>query len=370
MLLGHTYIQTTTARRRAAPAIPRDCHVSCRTPSNNLRRPTVALRPGLLSRCGVCQSVSCICSGLQCGMASQGGSAWPVPRTVEPFDLKAAEAVATAMRQEVDGCRSRNGHTPSTCAVPRRAAPPPPGWLQRAPPPMNPSKPSCKVAEIWARARRNLESKFTVAWAKQLAAMALCDTAGRPDVKKAVLLKAHAERMIRQANKAIATVVRRENDDAVTCDGLQFATSAVEALVRVEDGLEVSPVAQQLCERVRAVAGQGGLDATRDPAEAPAVEALALEPPSERSEATPAPAATDLEHSDEGEPGPTPELGSASPDGVEELVGLLAPGPGGAATQPSSAATGRRKPRKRKRSGRNSRSVQREKRRAARATAA
>ena len=64
-----------------------------------------------------------------------------------------------------------------------------------------------------------MESKFTVAWAKQLAAMALCDTAGRPDVKKAVLLKAHAERMTRQANKALAAVVRRENADAVAASG-------------------------------------------------------------------------------------------------------------------------------------------------------
>ena len=277
-------------------------------------------------------------------MASQGGSAWPVPRTVEPFDLKAAEAVATAMRQEVDGCRSRNGHTPSTCAVPRRAAPPPPGWLQRAPPPMKPSKPSCKVAEIWARARRNLESKFTVAWAKQLAAMALCDTAGRPDVKKAVLLKAHAERMTRQANKALAAVVRRENADAVACDGVAFAVQAVEAVVRVEEGLEASEADRQLCEQVHAVAGQGAIDPTRDPAQAPAVQSLAPAATSTRLNVAPASKAAVP-----ATPLPTPRLalGSASPasDDAEEAVGLGPPG-GAATTQPA----GRRR-RSRKRQG-------------------
>ena len=263
------------------------------------------------------------------------------PSKRPPFDLAALLADAGSA---VAVGQPRGGRAPSTSVAQRSAAQPPPGWSSRPPSPEKPSKPSCKVAEIWARARRNLESKFTVAWAKQLAAMALCDTAGRPDVKKAVLLKAHAERMTRQANKALAAVVRRENADAVACDGVAFAVQAVEAVVRVEEGLEASEADRRLCEQVLAVAGQGAIDPTRDPAQAPAAEALALGPAPEQSGAVPAPTAAALEQQ---RPTPRLALGSASPasDDAEEAVGLGPPG-GAATTQPA----GRRR-RSRKRQG-------------------
>ena len=183
-----------------------------------------------------------------------------------------------------------------------------------------------------------------MAWAKQLAAMALCETAGRPDVKKAVLLKVHAERMTRQANKAIAAVVCRENADAVACDGVAFAVRAVEAVVRVDEGLEPSAADRRLCEQVNAVAGQGAIDPTRDPAQAPAVQSLAPAATSTRLDVAPASKAAVP-----ATPLPTPRLalGSASPasDDAEEAVGLGPPG-GAATTQPA----GRRR-RSRKRQG-------------------
>ena len=131
--------------------------------------------------------------------------------------------------------------------------------------------------------------------------MSLLETALLDEVLEAVRLKTHGRKMVEQGDATLAAVVRRENVDAVACDGLAFAVHAVEAVVRVDEGLEPSAAERRLCYQVRAVAGQGAIDPTRDPAQAPAVEALALEPAPERSGAAPPPTAAALE-----QPRPTP----------------------------------------------------------------
>ena len=175
--------------------------------------------------------------------------------------------------------------------------------------------------------------------------MSLLETALLDEVLEAVRLKTHGRKMVEQGDATLAAVVSRENADAVACDGLAFAVHAVEAVVRVDEGLEPSAADRRLCGQVHAVAGQGAIDPTRDPAQAPAAEALALGPTPERSGAAPPPTAAALE-----QPRPTPRLalGSASPasDDAEEAVGLGGPPGGAATTQPA----GRRR-RSRKRQG-------------------
>ena len=186
-------------------------------------------------------------------------------------------------------------------------------------------------------------AKFLVKWARQLTAMSICETALLAEVLEAVRLKTHGRKMVEQGDATLAAVVGRENADAVACDGLAFAVHAVEAVVRVDEGLEPSAADRRLCYQVRAVAGQGAIDPTRDPAQAPAAEALALGPTPERSGAAPPPTAAALE-----QPRPTPRLalGSASPasDDAEEAVGLVPPD-GAATTQPAGR---RRRSRKRR----------------------
>jgi len=338
-----------------------------RSPSNNLRRPTVHCAPGscpgvaLANRSAVfvpASSFGMRCA--DCGLDLARGA------TLDP------EAVAKCMSDDVAAHQPSNGRKPST-TVPRRAAAPPSGGrdlalavadggtaaARRSPP----SGQDSGTTVAWRVARNDQESRLRRNWARQLLAMALEDHAARRGVIGAACARASATRALERG-------VLRELGEEVACLGLDFVTASIDALARQNGGHVLTPAEQELCQRVHRVAGAGGIDPTRVPALAPAVTALGRAPPAALLEATPGPAAAAPDQSLEGAPGPTPDLESwpspASDDAQE--VGV-APGPGGAAaTQPSAAATssrGREPRKKKRRSGTNSRYAARAKKRAA-----
>jgi hypothetical protein len=294
---------------------------------------------------------------------------WPVARTVEPFDLKATAAVVTAMRQEVAGHRSRDGHTSSTskaCDGPlRRAAGPPPGWNGSGQPVEEASAwsppPAVKSAlvQAWTLAQKKQASRLQGNSAIQLLMNDIDEHAAEPGVIGAACARAAATRVLDKK-------ASRDLGEALASLGPGFVEYAVDAMARRNGGETLSKADEALCNYVQRLARYGAIDPTRAVDITPAVRSLA--PPAASTPLDVAPAskaavpATPL-------PKAGPGLASASPasDDAEEAVGLVPPD-GAATTQPSAARTsgGRKRP-NRKRTGLNSRYAQRKKRRAAKA---